>query len=174
MLTATDLHADPLAREELIVSYLARRLDEATSDAFEAHYLQCDECFEELRAGELIRRTLLQSGLAARKEAGVLVLGFHAPTELTRPSPASHQLLSGLMQHSDSRVLIDLSRVTRIDSAGLGVLINCYSHTLRNRGMLKLLRPNESVRELFRLTRIDAVLETYEDESRAIESFTGT
>jgi anti-sigma B factor antagonist len=101
----------------------------------------------------------------------VLVLEFSTPTQLTRPSIAARELLDGILQHNDSKVLVDLSRVSRIDSAGLGLLINCYSHALRNRGMFKLMKPNDHVRQLFQLTRMDSVFETYDDERRALESF---
>jgi anti-sigma B factor antagonist len=166
-----DFHADPLTREELVVKYLARRLDTAAVAAFEVHYLECAACFEELTISDKIRRGLAESAVAMRREGDVLVLGFSGPTQLTRPSPASRQLLEGILQHNDSKVLIDLSTVSRIDSAGLGLLINCYSHALRNRGMFKLLNPNQEVRQLFRLTKVDSILETYDDEKRALESF---
>jgi anti-sigma B factor antagonist len=166
-----DLHSDPLLREQLLVRYLARRLDPATVNDLENHYLQCDECFEELKTSEQIRTALGRSVLAARHEGDVLVLEFSTPTQLTRPSIAARELLDGILQHNDSKVLVDLSRVSRIDSAGLGLLINCYSHALRNRGMFKLMKPNDHVRQLFQLTRMDSVFETYDDERRALESF---
>ena len=166
-----DFHADPLTREELVVKYLARQLDYAAAAAFEAHYLECTACFEELKISDMIRRGLAESAVAVRREGDVLVLGFSGPTQLTRPSPASRQLLEGILQHNDSKVLIDLSTVSRIDSAGLGLLIKCYSNALRNRGMFKLLNPNREVRQLFRLTRVDSILETFDDEERALQSF---
>jgi anti-sigma B factor antagonist len=166
-----NFHSDPLTREELVVKYLARRLDPGAVAAFEAHYLECAACFEELKMSDMIRRGLAESAVAVRREGDVLVLGFSGPTQLTRPSPASRQLLEGILQHNDSKVLIDLSTVNRIDSAGLGLLINCYSHALRNRGMFKLLKPNQEIRQLFRLTKVDSILESYDDEKRALESF---
>ncbi len=168
---SADFHSDSLLREELFVRYLTRRLDSAAAHEVEVHYLECDECFEELQTADRIRRAFIQSALASRREGDVLVLKFDGPTQLTNPSPAASQLLDGILQHNDSKVLVDLSTVSRIDSAGLGLLINCYSHALRNRGMFKVLKPNDQVRQLFRITRIDSVLETYDDEARALESF---
>src|SRR5687767_4479732 len=145
-----DFHSDPLLREEWTVKYLGRHLDPAALNAFETHYLECQECFEELRMSNLIRQGLAESIVAARREGDVLVLAFSGPTHLTRPSTAPRQLLEGILQHNDSKVLVDLSTVSRIDSAGLGLLIKCHSHALRNRGMFKLLNPNQEVRQLFR------------------------
>jgi anti-anti-sigma factor len=166
-----DLHSDPVAREELFVKYLTRRIDSSLADSLELHYLQCDECFMELYTAEALRNALERSELVSRRKGDVLVLGFAEPAYLTRQSPASRQLLEGILQCNDSKVLIDLSRVSRIDSAGLGMLMQCYAHALRNRGMLKFMRPNESVRKLFELTGLGTVLETFDEEYRAIDSF---
>jgi anti-anti-sigma factor len=166
-----DFHSDPLAREELFVKYLTRRLDSNVAETLEAHYLQCDECFIELYSAEALRNALERSGLVSRWKGDVLVFGFATPAYLTRQSTAARELLEGVLQLKDSKVLIDLSRVSRIDSAGLGLLMNCYSHALRNRGMLKVLKPSEDVRKLLQLTRLDTVLEMFDEEFPAIESF---
>ena len=165
------LHEDPLWRENLIRRYLLRRLDAATAESFESHYLACDECFEEMRATQFLLFGLAQPKVDRRRLEDVLVFEFTGPVQLVRQSQELHQLLQGVLEQKDTKVLIDLSRVSRIDSAGLGLLISCYSHAVRNRGMLKILNPSEQVKNLLRLTKIDSVLETYYDESEALRSF---
>lgn len=164
-------HDDPLLREVVIRSYLLKRMDADSAEAFERHYLICDECFEELRASELLLAGLTQSKVDQRRLNDVVVLQFSRPVQLTRQSREMVELLRGVLEQKDTKVLIDLSRVSRIDSAGLGMLMNCYSHAVRNHGMLKLLNPSAEVQRLLRLTRIDAVLETYYDEHQALQSF---
>ncbi len=164
-------HEDPLVREEWTRDYLLKRLDPAAVEQFESHYLACDECFEELRATRLLMSGLAQSKVGRRRLQDIVVLEFSHPAQLVRQAQELRQLLAGVMEQKDTKVLIDLSRVSRIDSAGLGMLINCYSHAVRNHGMLKLLRPSAPVQNLLRLTRIDSVLEAYEDEAKALESF---
>jgi anti-sigma B factor antagonist len=162
---------DPLAREKLIRAYLLKRLDGRTAEAFETHYLACQDCYEELRATELLMTGLTQSKVDCRRFQDVVVLKFSTSVQLIRQSRELQELSEGLLEQKDSKVLIDLSRVSRIDSAGLGLLMSCYSHAIRNRGMLKLLRPSPEVQKLLRLTKIDAVLEAYEDENQALQSF---
>lgn len=164
------LHDNILAREELIRNYLLKRLDSETVEAFESHYMDCDECFEELRASQMLIAGLGQSKVEARRVKDVLVLQFAGPAQLTRQSFELEQLRSALQQ-PDTKVLIDLGRVTKIDSAGLGQLMACYSHAVRNQGILKLLNPTAELQSLLRLTKIDAVVETYYDEGRALRSF---
>ncbi len=162
---------DPLEREELIRKYLLKRLDAGAAETFESHYLTCDDCYEELRASELLLTGLSASNVGQRRLDDVLVLQFSRPVQLTRQAPELNELMRGVLEQKDTKVLIDLSRVSRIDSAGLGLLMSCYSHALRNHGMLKLLNPSAEVQRLLQLTRIDAVLETYYDEGQALQSF---
>lgn len=164
-------HDEPLLREELIVKYLQRRLDAATTEAFESHYLACDVCFEELQVSQLVTECLSQGTIDRRYSGEVAVLQFAGPVQLTRRSADLTALSQSVLEQRDTNVLIDLSRVSRIDSAGLGLLMSCYSHAVRNRKAFKLLNPNSDVRELLRLTKIDAVLETYDNEQEALQSF---
>jgi anti-sigma B factor antagonist len=167
------LDQNPLFREELIRDYLLRRLDADEAEAFESHYLDCDPCFEEMRASQALMTGLGQSKLELRRVEDMLVLQFAGPAQLTRQSFELTELKRAFQQ-KDTKVLIDLSRVTKIDSAGLGQLIACYSHAVKNQGTVKLLNPTPEVQTLLRLTRIDSVLETYYDERQAFESFNST
>jgi anti-sigma B factor antagonist len=72
---------------------------------------------------------------------------------------------------NESKVLIDLSNVSRIDSTGLGMLMKCYCHAVRNRGALRLLNPNAQVKQVLNLTRIDSLMLSSDDETLALESF---
>jgi anti-sigma B factor antagonist len=165
------VYQDPLAREELVVKYLKRRLDAATTEAFESHYLSCDECFERLRVAQLLVEGLNQTRIDRRYSGGVAVLQFTGPVHLTHRSAGLTSLAQSVLEQKDTHVLIDLSRVVRVDSAGLGTLMSCYSHAIRNRKAFKILNPPRQVRELLHLTKIHTVLETYDNEQEALESF---
>lgn len=163
-------HDDPALREEVIRNYLRRTLEAEAAEAFETHYLACDECFEELRISALLMGGLQRARIELRRVDDVLVLQFAGPAELTRQSFELGELQRAFRQ-SDCKVLIDLGRVVKIDSAGLGQLISHYSHVVKNQGVLKLLNPSAQVENLLKLTRIDSVLETYHDEGQALASF---
>ncbi|HUJ49964.1 MAG TPA: STAS domain-containing protein, partial [Bryobacteraceae bacterium] len=84
-----------------------------------------------------------------------------------------NELANAIRLQKDTKVLIDLSKVSRIDSTGLGVLMNCYCHAVKNSGALKLLNPDAPVKKVLSITKIDAVLQSFEDETAAIASFRG-
>jgi len=166
-----DFHADPIDRAQLIGRYVLRRLDKRTEDEFEAHYLGCHECFDELTATEALISGLLRPTVQSREIEDVVLLDFPVAAELTAGSLETEQLSKQILGQSDKKVLIDMERVSRIDSTGLGVLLSCYSHVVRNQGSFKLLRIPEKVQKLFEITKIGSLLEAYEDEAAALRSF---
>jgi anti-anti-sigma factor len=168
---SADFHADPVLREELISGYLHRRLSPQLSEQWENHYLGCTDCFEELCGTELLIRALGAPLIERTRINDVTLLRFARSTQLLAESLVLHDLSKAIRLENDTRVLIDLSRVSRIDSAGLGMLMNCYCHAVKNAGELKLLNPEAPVRRVLSVTRIDSVLQTFEDETSAIESF---
>lgn len=163
------MNADPISREQTIARYLARKLDPTACLAFENHYLECRECFEELRAAELLVAGLGPAAIERTRNNDITVLRFTAPAELTAASVELNALYSTVQ--GDTKVLIDLSRVSRIDSAGLGMLMRCYTHAARQAGVLKLVYPTTQVKRVLAMTRIDTVVPTFEDESAALRSF---
>jgi anti-anti-sigma factor len=166
-----DLHRDPVLREDLNRRYLERRLSADLAEQFESHYLECDECYEELRATELLMRGLDDRVLERRRVRDVTILRFVENTELLAYSLELNELASAVRLQSDTKVLIDLSMVSRIDSTGLGVLMNCYCHAVKNSGALKLLNPDAPVKHVLSLTKVDKILQSFDDETAAIDSF---
>ena len=167
----SNLHADPVFREELIAKYLARKLEPEATAHFEDHYLGCQDCFEELRATELLIYGLRATAIERTQAEDVTVVRFAAPAELTGSSLDLNTLLQMVQSPGETKVLIDLSKVSRIDSAGLGMLMRCYTHAVRNAGILKLVNPTTQVKKVLSITRIDSVVPTFEDENAALKSF---
>jgi len=162
---------EPIEREEVIAKYLSRSLDSEAVEEFEGHYLGCDECFDELRVSERLAADLRASNMTWKQSGGVSVLQFRANAELTHSAQELEELRREVLEQRDSRVIIDLSRVTRIDSAGLGQLMSCYSHLVKNRGALKVLNPTPEIRKLLDMTGISTLIPAFEDEHEAVRSF---
>lgn len=72
----------------------------------------------------------------------------------------------------ESDVLIDLSGVSYIDSAGLGELVAGYSSVTSRGREMKLLRPAERVDSLLHITKLYSTFEVFEEESAALATFT--
>jgi anti-sigma B factor antagonist len=76
-----------------------------------------------------------------------------------------------LVRAGQRDVLIDMSRVTYIDSGGVGVLVGTLLHVLRRGGRLKLLSPSDRVARVLGITGLQAVFETFDREEDAVASF---
>jgi anti-sigma B factor antagonist len=165
------LHNDEVFRARTAVAYLSRHLDEETRNAFEDHYLTCEDCYQELRATELLLLGVGQPMVERTHSNDITVIRFAGATQLTGSSSELAEMARLVQGSGDTKVLIDLTRVSRIDSAGLGMLMNCYTHAVRNAGALKLLHPNTQVQQVLSITRINSVVATFDDETTALESF---
>jgi anti-sigma B factor antagonist len=71
----------------------------------------------------------------------------------------------------NSRVVLDLSDVNFIDSAGLGVILSCYRHLHAANGDLKLCGLSERVRALFELVRMHRIFDIYNTREEALSSY---
>ena len=162
---------EPIEREEVIARYLARSLDSAAVEEFEGHYLGCDECFEELKVSERLASDLRASNLAWNQSGGVSVLRFKQNAELTHSAQELNDLRREVLEQSDTRVILDLSCVTRIDSAGLGQLMSCYSHLVRNQGALKIMNPAPQIKNVLDMTGLSTLIPTFHSEEDAVSSF---
>jgi anti-sigma B factor antagonist len=167
----TDFHADPVTREVAIINYLTRKLSSSEAEEFESHYLSCRDCYEEIRATELLLYALGQVVVDRTAADDIAIVRFSRRAELTSTSLDLSALVETIRLQKDTKVLIDLSNVSRIDSTGLGMLMNCYCHAVKNQGVLKLLNPNAQIKRALNITKIDSVLLTLENEESALQSF---
>ena len=68
-------------------------------------------------------------------------------------------------------LILDCSQITSVDSQGLGEIVGAYAAIVRRGGALRLLQPSKRVRELLKITRLDSLLESFDDEPTALMSF---
>ena len=81
------------------------------------------------------------------------------------------QVIRGLAEKGQKRILLNLKDVKYIDSSGVGDLVRSVTSLRRQGGDLKLLSPAPMVLEVLRITRLDRMLDIKDDESAAVQSF---
>jgi anti-sigma B factor antagonist len=69
------------------------------------------------------------------------------------------------------KVLLDLGKVSWMDSSGLGVIVSGHTTLSRAGGSLKVLNVTKKIKELFIITKLITIFETYGDEQEALASF---
>ncbi len=80
---------------------------------------------------------------------------------------AAQEILEAGHQH----ILLNLEKVSYMDSAGIGELVACYKRAKEKEGSVKLLNPSGKVYDLLSLTKLEEVFDTFTDEKEALVSF---
>jgi len=79
--------------------------------------------------------------------------------------------IQSLLQQGYRKLLLDMGKVSYVDSAGLGQLVQVFATTSHLGGSLKLLNLTKRLKDLLILTKLLTVFDTYDSESAAMESF---
>lgn len=79
--------------------------------------------------------------------------------------------INRMLDEKVMEVVIDLGKVKRMNSSGLGILINALTTYKQNGGNLKLASPNPLVNNLLEITKLKDIFEVYDQLDSAINSF---
>jgi anti-sigma B factor antagonist len=76
-----------------------------------------------------------------------------------------------LLETDRKSILLNLDKVTYMDSAGIGELVACFKRASEAGAKLKLLNPSGRVSDLLSLTKLQQVFEIFAEEKEALVSF---
>ena len=101
----------------------------------------------------------------------VTILRLKGRLELDDGDMVLRKHVDGLVAEGRVNVVLDMTEVTRMDSAGIGMLVGKYM-TVKNRGgMLRLLHLTDRTSRLLHVTRLETVFEIFEDETAVLKAF---
>jgi len=103
--------------------------------------------------------------LAARQHPNILPLEGEIDLHV---SPALTQSLNAMTEKKPERMVIDLSRATYIDSAGLAALILAMQTVQAYGGRFFLTGLHETMRSIFEISRLDQVFQIFPDVDAAL------
>jgi anti-sigma B factor antagonist len=81
---------------------------------------------------------------------------------------------AGPLVQGHSRVIMDLSGIGFMDSAGLGAILSVFKKVRADGGQFRVFGLSEEVKALFELVRMQRLLEVYSDRETAISDFQAT
>ena len=105
---------------------------------------------------------LAQKGVTLVKVAGYL--DAHTFEQLD-------ETINQLFQKNQFRILVDLSGVDYISSAGAGVFIGALQTAQDHEGNIVLMTPTAGVREVFDLLGLSTIFEIVENKEAALSTF---
>jgi len=106
-----------------------------------------------------------------REVDGVGVVGLEGRVVLGEESNALREQVKSMLAAGQKKIVLNMDRVTYIDSAGLGTLVAAH-HSARTQGAsLKLSNLGSRFQEILQVTKLLTVFEVYDSEATAIRSF---
>lgn len=79
--------------------------------------------------------------------------------------------IDGLVEKGQVDVLLNMSKVKWINSTGLGLIVSAYSSLIKNGGRMKVCQVSDRIDNIFHVTQLELLFETFEEEKPALESF---
>jgi anti-sigma B factor antagonist len=123
-------------------------------------------------AFQLHKEPKLKLSLETRNRGDVMIVHCHGRIVYRDEAAALSRLVGEVLEHT-RKLVLDLSGVSSMDSAGIGELALMQSWAQGKRASFKCAGPNEFIRNLLDLTNLDSVLEIHSSVDDALESFTG-
>jgi anti-anti-sigma factor len=118
----------------------------------------------------LAQESKLKLSLEQRNRGDVIVVHCQGRIVYRDEAAALSRLVWEVLPHA-RKLVLDLSGVTSMDSAGIGELALLQSRAQNRSVSLKCAGPNSLVRNLLDLTNLDSVLEIHATLDDALESF---
>jgi anti-anti-sigma factor len=109
--------------------------------------------------------------ISARKSQDVTIFDVEGRILIGASNEAFGAELRKLAASAPCNVLVNLAKVTQVDSSGISTLVRSFVTLERDGGSLKILNPTGHVREVLEITRLVKSIPTYADEAEALASF---
>ena len=115
----------------------------------------------------------MERSIAIKEEmkAGVAILEIKGKLMGGPETAEVHQRVKDLVSNGVKKVLVDLGKVTWMNSTGLGTLMSSLTTMKNAQGDLKLARATEKVKSLFMITKLITIFDTYDSIDDALEAF---
>jgi len=109
--------------------------------------------------------------ISEKKENDVTVLNLDGSLMGGPEAVSLNEKINRLLDEKSLKVVLNLEKVERVNSSGLGILIKVLTTFKRNGGELKLAHVNPKIENLLVMTKLNTIFESYETEESAVNSF---
>lgn len=109
--------------------------------------------------------------IAVAQAGEITILRLTGRLELEEGDLLFRDFVNRLVAEGRLKIVLDLKDVTRIDSAGIGMLVSKFLSVQKRGGAIKLLNLTSRSDHLMDITRLATVFEIFENEAEALRSF---
>jgi anti-sigma B factor antagonist len=80
-------------------------------------------------------------------------------------------VFKSLIDQDKKNIIVNLEKVSWINSTGLGILISGYTSVRRSGGDLCIMNVSDRIESILYVTKLNLLFKTYESEEEALKSF---
>lgn len=114
-----------------------------------------------------VKSTTVQSGKIGVIEVKGSLVGGEETDEL-------RNAVADYVEQGTKKLVIDLSKVTYLNSTAIGVLVSAHTTFSKNKGRVKLCGINKNINNIFVITKLTLVFDVMESREDAIKAFEAT
>jgi anti-sigma B factor antagonist len=111
-----------------------------------------------------VKTTTLHSGKIGVIEVRGSLVGGEETDEL-------RNAVADFVEQGTKSLIIDLSKVTYLNSTAIGVLVSAHTTFSRNKGRVKLCGINKNINNIFVITKLTLVFDVVEAREEAVKAF---
>jgi len=109
--------------------------------------------------------------IAERSAGNVIVLDLSGQITFTQGDLVFKDKIHSLVHQGHKNILVNMAKVTHVDSAGLGELVGAYTTLARAGGSMKLVNLTQRLTDLLTITKLLTVFDTFDSEQEALKTF---
>lgn len=121
-----------------------------------------------------LREKIVGLQIATREAGDVTIVDLQGRITIGLSNDLLSSKLRDLLTGGSRKLLINLVGVPQMDSSGISSLVRSFVTLQRAGGSLKLLKPTGHVHDVLELTHLLYSIPTFDDEARALASFSQT
>ena len=111
-----------------------------------------------------VKSTTVQSGKIGVIEVKGSLVGGEETDEL-------RNAVADFVEQGTKMLVIDLSKVTYLNSTAIGVLVSAHTTFSKNKGHVKLCGINKNINNIFVITKLTLVFDVVDSRDEAIKAF---
>ena len=108
--------------------------------------------------------------LSTRKVNDVVVIDMSGKLEAGEPVFLLRNTFRRFVEDGTRKFVLNLGKVTYVDSSGLGELVITYTSARNRHGDVKLLNLSKIAKDILQVTKLLTVFDVFDDETKAVQS----
>jgi len=113
----------------------------------------------------------MQLTINPREHQDVTVLDLSGRLVVGEECDTLRNQIKDLLASNHTKILLNMGEVARVDSTGIGILVEAVINTTKQDGQLKLANLPRLIRNILATHRLLQAFEVYDNEEQALASF---